>query len=391
MTKKITHITVACYAHPELYPPILSAISQLAQKTGRIDVFTRKMLISKWSYPDNVSVNYTNKKSYQGFGIENISFFKKLIHFVIFVRHIKKSVVENKSDLLIVHDVIPLFAAYLIRRSIKRQQVKLWYHNHDVVDINKSGKYSLMGIAARFESKVFDFIDIFTLPSKERLTYFPIAKLTSPPIILSNYPLKFFYERSEIEKNERSKDTIKLVFQGSIGAGHGLEELIAFLKIKINNKQLELHMVGKVRENYLAKLEELVIKHSVKEQFYYHGMKSFAELPVFLGQFDVGLSIHRPYNVTYATGGTASNKIYEYAACGFPVILFDSPHYRTYLDDYKWTYFTDLSENSLKNELTRIDNSYAMSSEAALVDFKQFFNFESVFKNTMLNVLDSIK
>ena len=182
-----------------------------------------------------------------------------------------------------------------------------------------------------------------------------------------------------------------MVFQGSIGAGHGLEELIAFLKIKINNKQLELHVVGKVRENYLAKLEELVIKHSVKEQFYYHGMKSFAELPVFLGQFDVGLSIHRPYNVTYATGGTASNKIYEYAACGFPVILFDSPHYRTYLDDYKWTYFTDLSENSLKNELTRIDNSYAMSSEAALVDFKQFFNFESVFKNTMLNVLDSIK
>ena len=125
MNKKITHITVACYAHPELYPPILSAISQLAQKTDRIDVFTRKMLISKWSYPDNVYVSCINKKMYVGFGIEQISFFKKLIHFVTFVRQIKRSVVENKSDLLIVHDVIPLFAAFFNSQLYQKKTTEI--------------------------------------------------------------------------------------------------------------------------------------------------------------------------------------------------------------------------------------------------------------------------
>ena len=387
MNKKITHITVACYAHPELYPPILSAISQLAQKTGRIDVYTRKMLISKWSYPDNVYVGYINKKIYEGDGIEQISFFKKLIHFVTFVRQIKRSVVENKSDLLIVHDVIPLFAAYLICRSIKRQQVKLWYHNHDVIDRRKSGKFSLMGIASHYESKIFKVLDIFTLPAKERLDHFPVNLLRNKPIILPNFPLKSFYK---FKTKQRTTSIIKMVFQGSIGSGHGLEVLIPLLSKTICKKSLELHLVGKIRPAYLKIIETLIKEYKVEDHFFYHGMQPFAKLPKFLSQFHVGLAIHKPYNVTYATGGTASNKIYEYAACGLPVILFDNAHYRKYLQKHDWTFFTDLTTESLISVIEKISEDYSKASKAASTDFEKIFNFEKVFNRAISPILENL-
>ena len=82
--KTINHITVLIYAHPELYPPTLSAIEELSQIADKIDVVTRNMLTSKWKYPSNVRVNYINKKKYEGFEIENISFVLKIIHFFFF-------------------------------------------------------------------------------------------------------------------------------------------------------------------------------------------------------------------------------------------------------------------------------------------------------------------
>ena len=63
MSKKpIKHITILIYAHPELYPPTLSAIEELSQIADTIDVVTRNMLASNWEYPKNVRINYINKK-----------------------------------------------------------------------------------------------------------------------------------------------------------------------------------------------------------------------------------------------------------------------------------------------------------------------------------------
>ena len=384
------HITVASYSHPELYPPIISALDQLSQITGKIDVVTRNMLHSEWEYPKNVNIHYVGSEQYTGFEIEKIPIWLKLVHFYKFVNTLKKTVQQHPSDILIVHDVIPLFAAYLIKKTLKKQNVKLWYHNHDVTDITKAGSYSLMGIASKFEKNAFKFIDIFTLPSKERLRYFPIKDLKRPPIILPNYPLQSFYSKASDINLESKNETLKLVFQGSIGEGHGLEEIIDILDKKIHGKSLELHLVGKVRDSYLTKIEALVTSKDVKSQFKYHGMKTFSKLPIILSQFDIGIAIHKPYNVTYSTGGTASNKIYEYAASAMPVLLFDNAHYRYYLEKRNWTFFTDLTKQSLVKEMETIDEYLSQYSKEAYADFQEEFNFEKIFASRLLPILNQI-
>ncbi len=388
--KDISHILVASYAHPELYPPVLSSIEQLSKITDTIDLVTRNTLKSKWTYPDNVTINYVNNIQYEGFAIEKIPIWLKLQHFFNFIVLLKKLIKRKQTKILIVHDVIPLFAAYLLKKPLKKNQIKLWYHNHDVTDMSKAGNYSLMGIAAAYEKRAFKIIDIFTLPSKERLEYFPCQELKQSPVILPNYPLKSFYSKTHKVSEKGDKKVLKLVFQGSIGIGHGLEDLIAILNNKINGKQLELHLVGKVRDSYLKKLENLVLEKQVQPYFKYHGMQPFAKLPEFLSQFDIGIAIHTPYNVTYSTGGTASNKIYEYAASGMPVLLFDNVHYKTYLEHRKWTFFTDLTQQSLLKAIEVIDENLSQYSDEAYSDFQNEFNFEQIFQDRLIPVLKSL-
>ena len=385
MPKPIKHITVACYTHPELYPPVLSALQELSPLTTGIDVITRRMLESHWGYPDNVKLHYVNKTNYKGFGIEALPLYKKLWHFITFVQQLRRTVLKQQSDILIVHDVIPLFAAYLLQHTLRRHKIALWYHNHDVTDLSKAGKFSIMGIAARFEAKAFKTLYIFSLPARERLTYFPSSSLRTAPIVIPNYPLKRFYDVKVTHRELTG--TIKMVFQGSIGAGHGLEALIEILNSPINDKRLELHMVGKVLSPYLKTLQELATSFNVSKHLYYHGMQPFAELPEFLAGFDVGLAIHEPYNVTYATGGSASNKIYEYAACGLPVLLLDNPHYRGYLGHLRWAYFTQISSEALRAAITKMDLEFGNAALAARADFEVQFNYELHFKKQLLPVL----
>ncbi|MDB3977484.1 glycosyltransferase [Flavobacteriaceae bacterium] len=380
MSKKpIKHITILIYAHPELYPPTLSAIEELSQIADKIDVVTRNMLDPKWEYPKNVRVHYINKKKFVGFEIENISFIAKIIHFLKFVIMSHKLIRKNKSKIVLAYDAIPLYVAHLLKATLKKQDSLLWYHNHDVTDLCKANYFSIMSVASRKQDSAIQNIGKFSLPSKERLEYFKNIPKEVNPIIIPNYPLKKVYSK-HIKKDISNTSRLRLVYQGSIGKGHGLESIIKILNQPINNKSLELHLVGKIRAPYLQQLNTLAKQNGVLDRFKYHGMKPFTQLPAFLSGFDVGIAIHKPYNITYATGGSASNKIYEYAALGMPVLLFDNEHYRSYLGDNDWSFFTDLTHDSLINSLMAIHDSFSVATLAARKDFLEKYNYGNCFQ-----------
>jgi len=77
------------------------------------------------------------------------------------------------------------------------------------------------------------------------------------------------------------------------------------------------------------------------------------------------------------TLGTSSNKIYEYAASGLPVLLFDNAHFRNHLGQYKWAFFTDCTYESLIVNLEEIILNYPTLSNQARLDFEDKLNFEN--------------
>jgi len=377
-------IVAAIYSHPEAYPPTFNAITELSKKAERIDVVARNLVKSSISLPVNVKVKFVNRfKSY--YEIENVSTLKKTIYFLKFTFFLWRQIVKQQPSVVILYDAIPLFSFYFISSFVNKKKFKAWYHNHDKLTAEAVRKYSVSWFAAKYEEKAFKKLDIFTLPAKERLKYFNTGLLKNKPYIIPNYPSLNLYNNETKDLNDEHR--INLVYQGSLGPNHGFEEIFKVLKTPINGKPLSLTLLGKIRPAYKTKLLNLAKQEGVSEQLIFKDYLPLVALPGELKRYSIGLAIHKPVGITYSTGGTASNKIYEYIAVGLPVLLYDIDHYRSYLGEYPWAFFIDLKSGSLIHTIKQIDDDYKRYSKAAKKDFRDKLHFEMVFSQFEKNYL----
>ena len=375
-------IIVAVYSHPEFYPPTLNAIQELSQQFNTVFVLSRNVLKPEWDYPKNVQLIISGRfRSIRN--SESTNTFIKVTSFLTFTLHFLKLLIIQKPRFVQVCDVIPLFSLFLIKKIILNK-TKIWYHNHDVSEIELCRKYSIGWFASKNETKMFPFIDIFTLPAKDREKYFPINELKGHYYFLPNYPSLQFYNKFEI-KNKVITNEIKLVYQGSIGPGHGLEEIIAILNEKIIGLELSLHLKGFISEDYKLELIRLSQKYIIENRVCFYGVTAYQEVPKLASTCHIGIGIHTGSDIMNATLGTSSNKIYEYAALGLPVLLFENDHFRNILADNKWSEFTDLSKSSLIQAITNIVTNYSLMNQSANETFYYQLNYECNFKKLNLD------
>ena len=365
----MNNLFVAIYGHPENYPPTLNALEELSKVYDTIYVLYRPHLELNWSYPSNIilipSGKIINVKDQ-----EKSNILKKLKYLIQFSLQFIKLSMQSGINCILVYDYIAMISLYFTRFFIS-SRIKLWYHSHDVVEDNSLKKYSIGNFAIKAQNKCFKYLNLFTCPSYERLIYFPMPNLKGKFILLPNFPTISFYEQFNQIKEKESG--IKLIYQGTVGLGHGLEEVCNYMK---KNDNLELNIVGNINNEYRKKLSSICSSTAIK----FHGFVPYIVLPKITFSCHIGIAINKPTNIIYQTGGGASNKIYEYAACGLPILYFDNEHYNKYLSKYEWAFATDLSEGSIKKCVNDILNKYDYYSQKAREDFNNDFNFEKDFK-----------
>lgn len=341
-------------------------------------VIHRNFLIPSWSYPQNCELVPVGKLIDVKASM-NKSVFIKLFYFVSYTLTLLKEIKKNKPTHVLLYDYFPMLSCYLIR-PLESKKIKFWYHNHDVAEANQNRKYSLGWYAIRAEKVMFKYLSFFTYPSKERLPHFNVKSFTGISLHLPNYPSIAVYDqyKSKYTKGE----TVKLIYQGTVSPGHGLEQIANFIGVK--NKNINLHIAGRTPENFKQLLDENL--NDSRLQF--EGYVPYKELPKLTESCHIGIAINLPMGIIYQTGGAASNKIYEYAACGLPILYYDNEHYNKYLSQYEWAFATDLSEDSLEQCIKKITENYDFLSNKAKQDFRETFNFEKVFtpmKNYLKN------
>lgn len=367
---------LACqYSHIEGYPPTFNAVNIIASQGHQVQVLMRKDMITTWNYHENIKINFVGNYK-DRFEFERTSKWHKIKEFIIFVKTLKKLVLENRPDIVLLYDNVPLMA-YRMLRTINRFNHKVWYHNHDIHYLKDYKKYSLPYFAYFSLKKSFKFINYFSLPAVERLKYFNLKNYKGKQIILPNYPPSYLYK---YKKEIAPVDTIKLVYPGSnISHMHGIEEIIPILNNTVNGKKITLSLVGTIKSNYKNKLLQIADKYQTTQKLFFIDRMSYTQMQKEMLSYDIGVAINKPMNITYETGGSAANKIYEYPASGLPSVLFDNKHYRIYFDRYDWAFFSNLSEDSLLSVIELIDNNYLALSKKAKEDFKEDLYFEKYF------------
>jgi glycosyltransferase involved in cell wall biosynthesis len=371
-------LLIIIYAHHEAFPPTLNGIIYLAKKFDKIFIIHKNTLQTDFELPENCFL-VCNEEYNSVKDILKLSFKKKISQFIKFsllVRKIKKK--QNPTH-VIVYDSVALLCNYL-SNILKQREFKLWYHNHDIVETNKVRKFSILWFAGKLEFRAMRQIQLFSLPAQERKQYFSIPA-TCKYFFIPNYPLREFYQN--FLKKENIESEIRLIFQGSIGPNHGIEEIITILNEKIDNCELKLVLKGSIDEDYKNTLITTSQKLGVEKSITFLGFTPYKYVPEVASNCHIGLAIHKGNDVMNRTLGTSSNKIYEYAALGLPVILFDNSHFKEHLDKFKWTFFTDCTKESLLIIITTIKKKYSDYVDSAICDFQKSLNFELVFSEAV--------
>jgi len=369
-------LVIAIYSHPEYYPPVLSALENLAPLYKKIYVLHGNTKGFDWKYPDNIIlVGWGDPIAPAEVLVGSV--LKKIGWFINFSRSFYSLVRKQDPDTILIYDYMPVLSYRLFSCLIRKPRI-LWYHNHDVADENQLRKYSLSWFAWKSEKWLFPKLNIFSLPAVERKTAFPMNLLKGEFIFLPNFPSVHIY--SDLEQNKDIPDkTIRLLFQGSIGTLHGLEEIIPLLRERINGHDLQLILKGFISKEYAETLHKLAESYSVTDRLIFIGPTGYAGVIQNAKTCDIGIGIHMKQDIMNRTLGTASNKIYEYAALGMPVLIYDNEHFRQTLGKYSWVFFTDASETSLRKCLQDIVGNLGSLSAAARRDFEDF-SYEKYFR-----------
>jgi len=374
-------IVAAVYSHPEYYPPTLNAMEQLSQHTERIVLLHRNVKPKEWHYPENVFLKSSG--SFKGItATQNESVLWKLISFIRFSIDFFKVLRKEKPNWVIAYDPIPLLSYRIISFFVLKKP-KIWYHNHDILELKNTRSFSVSRCAVKSEKSFFNKIDLFSLPAQERKSSFLMNNFKGKYIYLPNYP-----SISHSNKNHTinfKKKNIDFIFQGSISYNHGLEEILCAIP-NLNrefNKNFRLVIKGFIDKDYSEHLQNIARKNQVSESLIVIGVGPYQEVFEISANCDIGLAIHTADNLMNKTLATSSNKIYEYIAVGLPVLLYDNEHFKSHLKKRTWAFFTNITQKSIIENVGIILESYPHISQSALSDFRSELNFEHNFSSVI--------
>lgn len=371
-------VLVAVYSFPEAYPPTLNAIEQLAIRAERVHVVSRNIERENWPFPPNVQVHnsgsaVTIRES------EQKPIYWKLFSLLRYALLMLQVLVRHKPQLALLCDPIPLLA-YRMAAFFHVGKPRIWYHNHDVLDPQQLTRFNISRLAWLNEQRFFSKLHYFSLPAQERAAYFPMSAFRGKYFFLPNLPSIAFYKKHQAANKRLDEQEIRLIYQGHIGSGHGLETLISeVLPQPFRGNKCILVLKGIVSEAYKERLTSLAAQANVGSQLRFYGFGPYQEVPVLTSQCHIGIGIHSGQDIMNKTLGTASNKIYEYAALGLPVLLYRSAHYMQHFGHLNWVAFTTLEAGDLTRAVQSLLEDYPEKSAAARRSFEENLNFEQHF------------
>jgi glycosyltransferase involved in cell wall biosynthesis len=385
-------IAIVIYANPDHYPPIINAITILSKEFD-ILLICRNQDKPFISYPENIKV-YRLGKLETAEQKQNQNLFLKIKEYILFILKTIFLVNRYKCKLIYAYDMYGLVAGFFASKFIKK--IPLVYHNLDML-VSK-GKMSINYIVKYLELKLAHFAEKIVFCDINRAKHFQNeAKLNKLPHIVMNTPLKKDTLAKNklkdiLEKRSYSTNTKVILYQGRIGEGKALWEVLKSINLWPGNTVLLL--MGYLDRDFAKKFFRQTRLLKVDQRIIYLGFISYKEIFNYTVGAYLGLGLYDSLEPNWVYVAGASNKIFEYISMGIPPIVNDSVYFRDIFDE-SFVYFANpFSSEDIARVINLAVSDYSGYQKKASLCRKlhlEKFNYEFQFKPILEFIKSKIK
>lgn len=243
------------------------------------------------------------------------------------------AIAAYRPDVIHANDLDTLPAAIKAARKLKCRVV---YDSHEICVENHHVKGFHKIYAALSERRNIKKIDHMISVSHAAAEYFEKKYKIKRPMVLTNCSLL-----SESVRNEEKNEGFEVLNHGQYYGGRGYDIMIESIPLLIERSEIKIALrgFGIMEDELRARAKEL---GDSNVRFYPKVLVQ--ELIPMASKSHVGVAITEDTCLNFRL--SVSNKLFEYASAGLPVIMSDIPEHR-YLND-KYHFGIVISENSPK-------------------------------------------
>jgi glycosyltransferase involved in cell wall biosynthesis len=379
------------YFNPDYYPPTVNAAHLLSEHFDVV-LIGRNYDLPNVEYPSNVTVHRLGKYTsiQERMKASPLAKIREYLNFVLQTRRLLKD-----TSLIYAYDAYAYTAAYLCRLLLPRT-ISLIYQNHEIEE-HLAGLFSLSGWVQRAERAWIHQADLVVFPDRDRANFFQqVTGLKQQPMIVPNFPRKSFFTLPQnwVSVIPKRWQSITLFYRGSISDTSAMEEIISGASL-VNpfRNNISVKFVGFLNDGDRLKLQSWVEQLEMTDYFTYLGVLPYKDLQTPTILATIGFALYKNTSFDRVACAAACNKIYEYAACGLPVIVSDFPTYRAFLGDETWVRFANPEDplaiaEAIQDILSDFDD-YQEICLAARKAFIEKFNYEAVFAPLLTRIQKS--
>ena len=246
---------------------------------------------------------------------------------------VKKAIVQEKPDVIHANDLNALIPAYFAAKKLK---CKLVYDSHEIFLENQG----IMGNKLQkiyytfFEKYIIAKCDLMVCVSHAAADYFAKKYNIPKPTVVTNCVSK-----DMICDDSDKNPGFEVLNHGQFYEGRGYDIMVKAAKLLENHSDISLAIRG------FGRMEDFLKNYVAENQitnFRFYPPVTVQELVPMASKSMVGVAITEPVCLNFQL--SVSNKIFEYAAAGIPVIMSDIPEHR-YLNE-KYNIGIILGENT---------------------------------------------
>lgn len=381
-------LLITIYANPDYYPSTLYAVRILSCYFA-VHILCRNMDQPIQSWPRDVTIDrigeYASPRDK-----EAASAAAKLLEYSQFVARTRALIKQMHPAIVYSYDPYAFVASLVGRIGVGSTPVI--FHLHELPETRSPSWTSLEGWVVRAALRGTKSADSVLCPERYRARqWLTDAGDSRGAIIVPNCPDKsYFATPRDWDDTIASRFSAReVVYVGYASADNGhLEGLRALAMARCAAR---MRVIGGYRPDFGESFNALAHELSVAERVSLDGWLQRDQLLARASAASTGLSLHKPVSKGLEYLGSASNKLFEYAAMGLPVVVPDRASYRDFLGNADWVTYADIEKpESIAQAIDSIfadRERYAVMSRAARRAFEEHYNYERVFAPALARVL----